>query len=84
MAPPGEGGDPDFIAGGLAGTALAWSDYPYQVLCGSDGEEPDTVIAMAATPMTAFAAYYAAVRERLGATVVLKHNGRVIQRSGPR
>ncbi|HET9160201.1 MAG TPA: hypothetical protein VFN88_06275 [Caulobacteraceae bacterium] len=56
-------------------------DLPYAIEIWDEfGEAVELVVAVARTPGTAYAAYYAAVREYHGREITLRHQGHVMSR----
>ena len=56
-------------------------DLPYKVeVWDAAGEILEQVVAVSVSPAIGYAAYYAAVREFPGHSIVLRHNARVLSR----
>lgn len=82
LRPPGDPPDQeDGTASLYAGFPSAREDLPYRVeVWDAAGEVAEQVVAESLSPAIGFAAYYAAVREYPGRSVVLRHKGAVISR----
>jgi hypothetical protein len=67
----------------LDGDCRSRADLPYRLELWDDRDGGvSAVLALCSSPGVAHAAYFAALREHLGRTIVLKNDGRLIASSG--